>query len=301
MLALARETVAEDQKALRAVGVAAVEYSCCVRSYSKKGDGMMILKALAKRAVEKKSSKSFSKHLKTSSGESKGVPSTKRETLELLEVEGTDREWHQLMMYAHVIELTRDVPGDIIEFGVASGTSLMAFVRMNDIFNKMRPHAIARKHVHGFDSFEGLPDLDDSIDLATKAAQKNADMTAGGFDSSETFSQLLAFAKSRKSCDLHKGWFSETVPKFLAENPHAAFSLIHIDCDLYSSTKDALEPTIERLSPGGVILFDEIFHQVFPGETSAFWEVYNKVCETVHLEIKRVQSMPWKWYAVRTY
>ena len=53
---------------------------------------------------------------------SSGVPATRRENLEMLEREGSDREWHQVMMYCHVIELTRDVPGDIVEFGVASGT-----------------------------------------------------------------------------------------------------------------------------------------------------------------------------------
>ncbi len=229
-----------------------------------------------------------------------GVPGTRRDALEALERDGRDRDWHQLMMYAHVMELTRDIPGDIAEFGVASGTSLMAFVRMNNIFNKLRPHPVAKKHVFGFDSFEGLPDLDSAIDLATEEARRNDDMRAGGFDSSGTYSTLLEFVAAHDNCELFKGWFSDTVPEFLTKRPHAVFSLLHVDCDLYESTRDALSPTIKRLAPGGVILFDEVFHRDYPGETAAFWEIYNDAANQISLEIKRVQSMPWKWYAVRT-
>lgn len=231
---------------------------------------------------------------------SKGVPGTRRDALEVLERDGRDRDWHQLMMYAHVMELTRDVPGDIAEFGVASGTSLMAFVRMNGIFNKMRPHVVAKKSVFGFDSFEGLPELNESIDLATEQARAVGDMAQGGFDSSGSYAALQEFVARHDNVELFKGWFSDTMPKFLATRPHAAFSLLHIDCDLYESTKEALAPTLSRLAPGGVILFDEVFHQDYPGETAAFWEVYNDVANTVALDIRRVQSMPWKWYAVRT-
>ena len=230
----------------------------------------------------------------------KGVPGTRREALEILERDGRDRDWHQLMMYAHVMELTRDVPGDIAEFGVASGTSMMAFVRMNGIFNKMRPHPVAKKSVFGFDSFEGLPALNESIDLATEEARRVGDMVEGGFDSSGSYDALLSFVSEHENVELFKGWFSDTVADFMAARPHAAFSLLHIDCDLYESTKEALAPTLSRLAPGGVILFDEIFHRDYPGESEAFWNIYNDVANQVSLDIRRVQSMPWKWYAVRT-
>lgn len=239
--------------------------------------------------------KLFKRHSKAS-----GTPSTQRMALENLEIEGRDRDWRQLMMYAHVLEIVRDVPGDIAEFGVASGTSLMAFTRMNDVYNTLLPHEVAKKKVHGFDSFEGLPELDEAIDLATDDARKIGDMIRGGFDSSSTYARLLAFTGKFPSVTLHKGWFNETIPTFLSANPHISFSLLHIDCDLYGSTKDCLSPTIKRLNVGGVILFDEIFHKDYPGETAAFWEVYNSVNDLVRLEFRRIHAMPWKWYAVRS-
>ena len=35
---------------------------------------------------------------------------------------------------------------------------------------------------------------------------------------------------------------------------------MHVDCDIYSSTKTVLELTIPRLAPGAVIVFDEFFN-----------------------------------------
>jgi len=61
------------------------------------------------------------------------------------------------------------------------------------------------------------------------------------------------------------GWFSETLPKFLNEHPDEEISLIHMDADLYSSTKYVLETLISsnKLTPGTIILFDNYFG--YPG------------------------------------
>ncbi len=231
--------------------------------------------------------------------ELKGVPTTYRQALEAFEADGTDKEWQQLMMYSTVIRETADVPGDIAEFGVASGTSLKAFARMNNILNKARFHKQAKKHVWGFDSFEGLPELDREKDLAHTGGREEASMKKGGFASQGTLGALEAFCKEHEHVSLVKGWFDDTVPEFIRSNPHMSFSLLHVDCDLYQSTKVVLEHVLKRLNVGGVILFDEIFHKKFPGETEAFWEVYNSMNDVVRLTFTRAETMPWKWYCRR--
>jgi len=228
------------------------------------------------------------------------IPRTHHFALHHLEEKGTVREWQQLLMYASVFERSKDVPGDIAEFGVASGTSLKAFIRMNDIHNRRRPHEIAKKWVDGFDTFEGLPPLDSKIDLATYQGVDPGDMKAGGYRSQGTVKELKAFCDNYQNCRLVQGLFSDTVPGFLAAQPHASFSLIHIDCDIYRSTLDVLVPILGRLNIGGVMLFDEIFHEGFPGETQAFFEAYNLFKDTLTLQFERVESMPWKWFCVRT-
>lgn len=233
----------------------------------------------------------------------KGVPSTHRPALERFEHDGSEREWGQIMMYCRVMTETRDVPGDIAEFGVASGASFKAFVRLNGLLNKLRPHQNAKKQVFGFDVFSGLPEIDDGRDLPATADVRPRDMVQGGFSSQGTLPLLRQFVEENENCRLYEGLFEDTLPRFLEENRHASFSLIHIDCDIYSSTRQVLDRLMTRVNVGGVILFDEIFHENYPGETSAFWDSYNALTgedRKMALEFRRVESMPWKWYAVRT-
>lgn len=51
-----------------------------------------------------------------------------------------------------------------------------------------------------------------------------------------------------------KGWFDETLPKFAAEVEGPA-AFLHVDCDLYSSTRTVFEALGDRVVPGTVIVF----------------------------------------------
>jgi hypothetical protein len=61
---------------------------------------------------------------------------------------------------------------------------------------------------------------------------------------------------------LHRGYFGSSLPQWLADNP-GPVGFIHVDCDLYSSTKTILDLIVPRLANGTVILFDEYFN--YPG------------------------------------
>jgi hypothetical protein len=123
-------------------------------------------------------------------------------------------------------------PGLQCEFGVASGTSIGWLA------------GATRGEVHGFDSFEGLPE-----DWAGRHEPKGAYSTGG------------RLPPVPANVRLYKGWFDKTVPGFLASHPGAA-SFLHIDCDLYSSTKCVFDLFAPRLVPGTVIAFDEYFNYV---------------------------------------
>ena len=60
-----------------------------------------------------------------------------------------------------------------------------------------------------------------------------------------------------------------TEPSLSSVYPHR-----HIDCDIYSSTRDALSMLADRLAPGALLLFDELVN--YPGwrehEAKALWE-----------------------------
>ena len=97
--------------------------------------------------------------------------------------------------------------------------------------------------IHGFDSFEGLPE-----DWRT------------GFPKG-TF-RMDALPEVRPNVELHKGWFDETLPNFVRQHP-GAVAFLHLDADLYSSTKEVLSALGDRLVVGSVLQFDEYFN--YPG------------------------------------
>lgn len=135
-------------------------------------------------------------------------------------------------------------PGFICELGVYRGQSLNEIARHYPL-----------EDVHGFDTFTGLPEF-----------WRNG-FPEGAFDVS---SEKLTF---EKNCVLHKGLFSETLPVFLEQNADQA-RLVHVDCDLYSSSISALRILAPRIRAGTVIVFDEYFN--YPGwqahEHKAFLE-----------------------------
>ena len=60
----------------------------------------------------------------------------------------------------------------------------------------------------------------------------------------------------------------------LAQHPGAKIALLHVDCDLYSSTVTILNNVAGMLVPGTIILFDELinYHGWEEGEFKAFME-----------------------------
>jgi len=123
-----------------------------------------------------------------------------------------------------------DDNGSILEFGVASGDSIRLIAGM------------VNRPVHGFDSFEGLPE-----DWGGRHEGKGHYSTNG---------QLPAVPSN---VTLHKGWFENTLDSFCQSNDQSA-SFLHIDCDLYSSTRTVLEHLKTRIRPGTIIVFDEYFN-----------------------------------------
>ena len=109
--------------------------------------------------------------------------------------------------------------------------------------------------IHGFDSFEGLPEA------------WFGELGKGSLTSSGVLPEV------RDNVSLHTGWFDKSVPAFAAEYP-APIAFLHVDCDLYSSTRTIFEGLREQIVPGTVIQFDEYFN--YPGwrehEFKAFQE-----------------------------
>lgn len=128
------------------------------------------------------------------------------------------------------------------------------------VFNGMTINMIS-KHcdkVYGFDSFEGLPE------------------DWNGVCKKEHF-KVPGLPKVDKNTTLIKGWFNDTLDLFLKNNPDIVIDMIHIDCDLYSSTKDVFNILIKhnKMIKGLIIVFDELinYNKFYEGEIKALYEI----------------------------
>ncbi|HKX54573.1 MAG TPA: class I SAM-dependent methyltransferase [Xanthomonadales bacterium] len=116
--------------------------------------------------------------------------------------------------------------GPVVECGVYHGFSLRL---LSDRI---------RRPIHGFDSFQGLPE-------SWKPGEP-----AGSYSTQGRLPAIAAHVQ------LHPGWFEQTLPDFAAQ-PGDPIALLHIDCDLYSSTRTVLTQLGPRLAPGSLLVFDD--------------------------------------------
>lgn len=122
--------------------------------------------------------------------------------------------------------------GDILEFGVFSGGTI------NYIAKKL-----PKQKIYGFDSFEGLPEN-----------------WRDGFQKGK-FNINKSLPMVKKNVSLIPGWFDESIPKYLKQKKqNKCISYLHIDCDLYSSTKIIFRFLEDQIITGTVIVFDEYFN-----------------------------------------
>jgi hypothetical protein len=87
--------------------------------------------------------------------------------------------------------------------------------------------------------------------------------------------------------DLVQGDFNETSTRYLEDHPHLVISCLYLDFDIYTPTKIAIERFLPRIPKGGIVVFDELNEEAFPGETIA-------VMETLELSKLRVRRFPFE-------
>jgi hypothetical protein len=114
-----------------------------------------------------------------------------------------------------------------LEFGVATGSTINYISKFTT------------DKVYGFDSFYGLP-------------EKWRD----GCDKGE-FSTNGQLPQVNSNVELIKGWFNETLETFI-QTQNKKISFIHMDADLYSSTKYIFDVVKDYIDTDCIIVFDEL-------------------------------------------
>ncbi len=167
------------------------------------------------------------------------------------------------------------VEGDIFEFGVFKGSSLMRLAAFRKILN------IDDKIIYGFDIFGKFPKQKIAED---NKFIKNFEKKSGIGISKKDLNNFLKLKKFL-NIKLIQGDIMKTLPRFLKLNKNLKISLIHIDVDVYHPSKLILESLYNSLSAGGIIMFDD--YSIIEGETKAVNEFFsNKKIKKVILNAK---------------
>lgn len=145
-------------------------------------------------------------------------------------------------LLTHAMSL-RSFEGLILEFGVASGRTINHIASLTE------------QPVHGFDVFSGLPE-----DWRT------------GYEKG-MFAQ--AIPKTLPNVELVVGLYEQTLDGFIARTREPV-ALLHVDCDLYSSTRTVFAKLADRIVPGTVIVFDEYFN--YPGWREHEFKAFAEFC-----------------------
>jgi O-methyltransferase len=140
------------------------------------------------------------------------------------------------------------VDGDIVECGTWRGGMIAGIAeRLGD----------ARHQYHLFDSFEGLPPVQE-IDGPAAAAWQANDARDPDFDNCAAEERFAASAMRRSGIadyEIHPGWFEDTLAPYAAAAP--AIALLRLDGDWYESTMTCLRALHHLVVPGGLVIIDD--------------------------------------------
>ena len=147
--------------------------------------------------------------------------------------------WHwNLQTVLWAVQETRDVPGDLVELGVFKGHTTLFVAEYVDFQDWP-------KTWHLYDTFDGIPA--DQVDPGWEKA--NQETYVGTFSKAEVAASFAHVPNIR----VIKG----RVPEILSQDCPDRISFLHVDLNNATAEIQALDALFERVSPGGIIVFDD--------------------------------------------
>lgn len=154
--------------------------------------------------------------------------------------------------------LNDNLDGDVAECGVYKGGSA-----------RLLSSAFPHKKVFLFDSFSGMMESD-----SFPNGHQKGDFADTSLD------QVKAYLADKPNCLFFQGWIPEST-HFLTKEK---FCFVHLDLDLYASTKSAIGIFWPRIVEGGVMIFDDWRWHACPGVEKAINEYFNtNIQHTIHI------------------
>jgi hypothetical protein len=161
------------------------------------------------------------------------------------------KEFRYILWLDRIYEKIQNVPGHIVELGVAKGRNSLIFSNLIELNGDSE----VRKY-YGFDTFSGYTDED-----LTESPHLNSNNWK---DSSyEYVNERIRIAGYADICKLIPGDLKQTLPAFIESgmpgfNPgHLRVALLYVDCNAYLPAITGMEVLRQYMSPDGVICIDE--------------------------------------------
>tara|TARA_B100000795_G_scaffold256036_1_gene228174 strand:- start:3747 stop:4409 length:663 start_codon:yes stop_codon:yes gene_type:complete len=170
---------------------------------------------------------------------------------------------NKLLAHYELYKMIAKLPGDIFELGVYKATSLIRLATIRATLENDEARRIV-----GFDAFGKFPTNNLSLKSDIKFINTFEEEGGDGLNINET--KKILEAKRFNNINLIEGNINETLPKYLADNPHTRLSILHLDMDVKEPTTFALEMLYEKVVSGGLIILDD-YNQV-AGATDAIDE-----------------------------
>jgi hypothetical protein len=170
----------------------------------------------------------------------------------------------KLLNHLEIYNMILDLPGDVLEFGVYKGASIVRLLT----FRNLLETEYSRK-VIGFDIFGKFPE-ELSLESDKKFVKRFENEGGNGISKEELEMHLKN--KGFTNFSLIKGDILKTIPEYLKTNAALKISLLHIDVDVYEPTRMILESLWNRIVPGGILMLDD--YGTVEGETEAVDEFF---------------------------
>ena len=180
----------------------------------------------------------------------------------------------KLIYQYEIYKKIKNVPGDVFEFGVFKGISLIRLLTFRSIIE----NSFSRR-IYGFDTFRNFPQEKSKTD---KKLIRKWENEAGESISKNELNENLQLKKF-ENYELIEGDIKRTLPVFLKRQRNVKISLLHLDLEVYSATKYVIKKLINKMSPKGIILFDD-----YPTVKGASKAVDELLLDNKNLKIKKL-------------
>lgn len=153
------------------------------------------------------------------------------------------------ILYSLALDATRRCSGDVAECGVYKGGTARILAEL-----------LPDRPLHLFDTFAGMPGTDPKRDLHR-----------GGDFADTSVASVREYLSAFRNVDIVAG----LIPDSFQVVGNRTFSFVHIDLDIYAAIKAACEFFYPRMTPGGILLFDDYGFPSCPGARAVVDEFFS--------------------------